>query len=157
MQARDFRTAMERFYETAVSVLTERDAFVDKFVGDEVIGIFIPALTGNAHARQAVDAGLELLIATGHQTDAPWAPIGIGVNTGVAYVGAVGTEDHVEFTALGDAVNVAARLASVAAPGELLVAAATAQAAGLEAAGAERRQLALKGKTAATDVLVLTA
>jgi adenylate cyclase len=157
MQARDFRTAMERFYETAVSVLTERDAFVDKFVGDEVIGIFIPALTGNAHARQAVDAGLELLIATGHQTDAPWAPIGIGVNTGVAYVGAVGTEEHVEFTALGDTVNVAARLASVAAPGELLVAAATAQAAGLEGAGAEGRHLALKGKTEATDVFVLTA
>jgi adenylate cyclase len=157
MQARDFRTAMERFYETAVSVLTERDAFVDKFVGDEVIGIFIPALTGNAHARAAVDAGLALLISTGHRTDAPWAPIGIGVNTGVAYVGAVGTEDHVEFTALGDAVNVAARLASVAAPGELLVAAATAKAAGLEGAGAERRHLALKGKTEATDVLVLTA
>lgn len=72
-------------------------------------------------------------------------------------MGAVGTLDQVEFTALGDVVNVAARLASVAAPGELLVAAATAQAAGLEGAGAERRHLALKGRTEATDVLVLTA
>lgn len=156
MRARDFRTAMERFYETAVSVLTERDAFVDKFVGDEVIGIFIPALTGGSHARQGVDAGLQLLRATGHESDVPWAPIGIGVNTGVAYVGAVGTEDHVEFTALGDAVNVAARLASAAGSGELLVSAATAQAADLERDGAQHRNLALKGKTETTEVLVLT-
>jgi adenylate cyclase len=83
-------------------------------------------------------------------------PIGIGLNTGVAYVGAVGTEDHVEFTALGDPVNVAARLASVAGPGELLMTTATADAAHIDIADAERRELALKGKSEPTDVAVLT-
>jgi adenylate cyclase len=71
-------------------------------------------------------------------------------------VGAVGTQDHIEFTALGDAMNVAARLASAAGSGELLVSAATAQAADLERDGAQHRNLALKGKTETTEVLVLT-
>ncbi len=153
MPARDFRRVMDQFYATAVAVLTDHDAFVDKFVGDEVIGIFIPTLTEGAHARRAVDAGLELLRTVARQVG---APIGIGVNTGVAFVGAVGTEDHVEFTALGDPVNVAARLASVAGPGELLMSTATARAAGLMDAPVERRVLELKGKSEATDVLVLS-
>ena len=83
-------------------------------------------------------------------------PIGVGINTGVAYVGAVGTEDHVEFTALGDPVNVAARLASVAGAGELLMTTATADAAHIDIADTERRELALKGKSEPTDVAVLT-
>jgi adenylate cyclase len=82
-------------------------------------------------------------------------PIGIGVNTGVAYVGAVGTDEHVEFTALGDEVNVTARLAGAAAAGELLATESTIRAAGLDAAGLERRELALKGKSATTRVVVL--
>lgn len=47
--------------------------------------------------------------------------VGVGVNSGVAYVGAVGTDEHVEFTALGDPVNVAARLAGEARAGEVLI------------------------------------
>ena len=155
MAARDYRTLIDRFYETTMAVLVEHEAIVDKFVGDEVIGIFVPVLTGGEHARQAVDAGLELLGATGHGTDAPWIPVGIGVNTGIAYVGAVGTAEHVEFTALGDAVNVTARLASAAGPGELLVTDSTMAAIGAEYPGVERRQLDLRGKTEATSVVVL--
>jgi len=83
-------------------------------------------------------------------------PIGIGVNTGPAYVGAVGTADHVEFTALGDVVNVTARLASMAGPGELLVTEASALAANLQIQRAEHRRLALRGKTEGVSVVVLT-
>jgi len=157
MAARDYRALLDRFYETAMAVLVEHEAIVDKFVGDEVIGIFIPALTGGEHARQAVSAGLELLQATGQGTDAPWIPIGIGVNTGVAYVGAVGTADHVEFTALGDAVNVTARLASAAGAGELLVTNSAELALGTPVDGIERRQLDLRGKSESTGVVVLGA
>lgn len=157
MRAADFRTLLDRFYATAQEVLVEHEAIVDKFVGDEVIGIFIPALTAELHARRAVDAGLALLRSTGHQTDEPWVTIGIGVNTGVAYVGAVGTAEHVEFTALGDTVNVTARLASAAGPGELLVTSAAARAADLAVDGHERRHLDLRGKSEATDVVVLHA
>jgi len=154
MRSTEFRALLDRFYRTAAGVLIQHEAIVDKFVGDEVVAIFVPALTGGDHARAAIDAGLALLRATGHETDAPWVPIGIGINTGEAFVGVVGTADHVEFTALGDNVNVAARLSSAAAAGEVLVAEATARAAGVRTT--ERRRLDLRGKSESTDVFVLT-
>jgi adenylate cyclase len=156
MPSTEFRTHLDRFYATAAEVLIDHEAIVDKFVGDEVIGIFVPALTRGNHASQAIDAGMELLRATGHETDAPWVPIGIGVNTGLAYVGVVGTAEHVEFTALGDAVNVTARLASLAAAGEILVTEAAVEAAAAFIDGRERRRLDLRGRSEATDVVVLT-
>jgi adenylate cyclase len=157
MRATEFRALLDRFYRTAAEVLIEHEAIVDKFAGDEVIGIFIPAMAGEEHASQAIGAGLALLRASGHDTDAPWAPIGIGINTGEAFVGVVGTEDHVEFTALGDNVNITARLASAAAAGEILVTDATAHAAGSASSDRlERRRLDLRGKSEATDVFVLT-
>lgn len=151
----EFRALLDRFYAVATNVLIKHEAVVDKYVGDEVVGIFIPAMAGPEHARRAVDAGLALLGETGEADGDPWVPIGIGVNTGIAFVGAVGTAEHVEFTALGDAVNVCARLATEAGPGELLATVATADAAGVVAAGLEHRRLALRGKTEATDVVVL--
>jgi adenylate cyclase len=157
MRANEYMALLDHFYATAADVLVRHEAVVDKFVGDEVVAIFIPALAGTLHARQAIDAGVELLHATGNDSDAPWVPIGIGVNTGTAYVGAVGTADHVEFTALGDPVNVTARLASAAGPGELLVTEAAADAGKLSGEGHERRQLDLRGRRSATDVIVLTA
>lgn len=157
MRPAEYRRAMDRFYATAFEVLVRHDAFVDKFVGDEVIGIFVPALTEALHAREAVQAGLELLAATGHRSGDPWVPVGIGVNSGVAYVGAVGTDEHVEFTALGDEVNVTARLAAAAGPGELLVTDAAASAARLTDGSLEHRRLQLKGKSEPVDVVVLTA
>jgi adenylate cyclase len=156
MRPNDYRALLDRFYAAATTVLVDHDAIVDKFVGDEVIGIFIPALTEELHARRAIDAGLELLRATGHDGERPWLPVGIGVNTGRAYVGAVGTAEHVEFTALGDAVNITARLSSAAAAGEILVTDPAVSSARLDDAGLERRHLDLRGKSLATDVLVLT-
>ena len=151
MRASEFRALLDRFYETASEVLVEHEAIVDKFVGDEVIGIFIPALTEGNHAGQAIEASLDLLRATG-----PWAPIGIGVNTGEAFVGVVGTADHVEFTALGDNVNITARLASAAGAGEVLVTRAAANAAELANASAmELRTLDLRGRSESTDAYVL--
>jgi adenylate cyclase len=156
MTSGQFRALMDRFYATAAEILIDHEAIVDKFVGDEVIGIFVPALTDGNHASQAMDAALDLLRATGNETDAPWAPIGIGLNTGVAYVGAVGTADHVEFTALGDTVNLTARLASAAGRGEILVTESAASAAGLRSEGLERRRLNLRGRSEATVTLVIT-
>jgi adenylate cyclase len=157
MPATQYRALLNRFYATAAEILVNHEAVVDKFVGDEVVAIFVPAMTGGLHAQQAVQAGLALLRATGNDRTAPWLPIGIGVNTGTAFVGAVGTAEHVEFTALGDAVNVTARLASSAGAGELLVTRAAAKAASLDTGGVERRELSLRGKSDITDVLVLSA
>lgn len=151
-----FRTRLDAFYDIASRILVDMDAIVDKFVGDEVIGIFIPALAGEAHAAKAFEAGLALLRAmapVGGQS----LPIGAGVGTGVAFIGAVGAPPVTELTALGDVVNTTARLASVARAGELLVTEAAARAAGIETAALEARDLELKGKSAVVRVFVATA
>jgi len=149
-----FRELMDRYFRTASNVLFEHDAVVDKFMGDEVIAIFIPALTGELHAQRAIEAGRELLRVTGHDQGTPWVPIGVGINTGLAFVGTVGEGDGTELTALGDPVNVAARLASAAGEGEVLVTLAAAESAELQVEGLEHRTLALKGKSETTDVVV---
>jgi adenylate cyclase len=150
------RELMDRFYDTAAKVLVEHDAIVDKFVGDEVIGIFIPGLAGERHAASAIAAARALMAATGNTTRSPWVPIGAGVNTGVAFVGTVGEAPHIELTALGDPVNVAARLASAAGAGEILITLPAARAADLGQEGLERRSLDLKGKSLPVPVVVLT-
>ena len=147
---------MDRFFDAAARVLIEHDAIVDRFVGDQAIGIFVPALAGPNHAARATRAAQAVLATTGHGVGAPWVPIGVGVASGLAFVGSVGTGSHVDLTALGDPVNVASRLASAAAPGEVLVALDAATAAGLDVSSLERRDLALKGKTVSTSVVVLS-
>jgi adenylate cyclase len=157
MSPTEFRRLLDRFYETATHVLVSNDGIVDKFVGDEAIGIFIPATARENHAASAIAAGRALLEATGHgSASGPWLPVGAGVATGVAFVGSVGEPPVTSLTALGDIVNVTARLASAAATGETLVNERAAALAGLATAGLERRSLALKGKTMATPVYVLT-
>lgn len=144
----EFKTLLGGFYETATRVLAAHDAIVDKFVGDEVMAIFIPALTGERHAARAIDAARTLL----RETQEANLRIGAGVHSGNAFVGVVGTA---EMTALGDVVNTAARLASAAAAGEVLVSVDAARAAGLEMADLEHRSLELKGKSAPTEVVVV--
>ena len=158
MRAGDFQRLMGRFYDTAARVLYAHDAILDKFVGDEAVAIFIPALSGDLHAARAVMAGRALLRATGHADAAgPWLPIGVGVHTGIAFVGAVGESPATTVTALGDVVNVAARLASAAGPGELLVTESAIRRAKVGADAAERRHLELKGRTEPVPVVVLGA
>ncbi|CAN5610143.1 adenylate/guanylate cyclase domain-containing protein [soil metagenome] len=156
MSATGFHQLMERFFGTAASVLVDHDAIVDKFVGDEVIGIFIPAMASD-HARQAVEAARALMAGLQRDASGPATPVGVGVNSGVAYVGAVGSGDHSDLTAMGDPVNVAARLASAAGPGEILVAEATVRRLGMDLTTLTTRQLRLKGKSEPTTVAVLTA
>lgn len=153
LSSAQFHELLDRFYATATAVVFEHDGGVDKFVGDELVAFFFPLMAGPDHARKAVDCAVALLRATGH-TDAsgPWVPVGAGVHTGMAWVGAVGDANHTEVTALGDAVNVTARLASVAGAGEVLVSASSANAAGLDPS-LERTSLELKGKQQPTQVV----
>ena len=158
MTAGDFGQLMNRFYKVATEVLIRTDAIIDKFVGDEVIGLYLPIFTGPDHARPALVAARELLVATGHaDEEGPWLPIGIGVHTGPVYVGTVsGSEDSVtDITALGDNVNVAARLASLAAPGEALISEVACAAGGADLGDLERRQLDLKGRNEPVPARVL--
>lgn len=147
---------MDRFYSTGVDILIRHDALVERFIGDQVVGYFFPGFAGPTHARAAIRAGLELLRETGHASgDEPWVPIGIGVHTGEAYVGTVGT-DVLEFTALGEEVNLAARLASVAEAGELVASAAAFEAADMRSQ-VEERELQLKGVSSLAKVRILDA
>jgi len=120
--AANFAELMNRFYRAATRVLVAHDAVIDKLIGDEVMALFIRGIAGPDYRRRSVEAGAALLRAVGYSSDdGPWLPMGVGVYAGVAYVGNVGAEGVVDFTALGDAVNVAARLQAVARPGELIV------------------------------------
>jgi len=160
MSAKDFSRLMNRFYKAATKVLIKTDAFIDKFVGDEVTGLFFPLFTGPNHARAATRAAQELLQVTEHaDRKGSWLPVGVGVHTGVAYVGTVsGAEGSVkDVTALGDNVNIAARLASMAGAGEALISDAAYGAADLKLGDLEQRQLELKGKSEPIGVRVLRA
>jgi adenylate cyclase len=156
MPAGAFREVMERYYDTAAQTVFDNDGMVDKFVGDELVAMFFPLMAGDHHAECGLAAARALLEATGHaDPDGPWVPVGAGLHTGSAWVGAVGEGVHVTITALGDAVNTAARLASPAAAGEILVTAAAASAAGLEP-DLPSRSLELKGKQDVVEVVALT-
>jgi adenylate cyclase len=145
---------MNRFYELATDVLLRHDAVIDKLIGDEVMAFFVHGITGAHYRRRAVEAGIDLLRAVGYGTDSgPWIELGVAVNAGVAYVGNVGA-DVVDFTALGDPVNVAARMQQSAAAGELLVAEGVDD--GL-AAAAPRRTLTVRGREQPVEAVVLTA
>jgi len=158
MRPGDYHDLLDRFYRVAADVLFAHDAVLDKFVGDEVVAIFIPALSGELHASRAVAAGQALLAATGHANGGDvWLPLGIGVHSGEAFVGAVGDRGGPNLTALGDTVNVAARLASAAEAGQLLVTTAAAEAAHLETGSLDRRDLELRGKSETVSVVVLGA
>ena len=158
MSAREFSQLMNRFYTVASQVLIKTDALVDRLLGDEVIGLYIPGFAGKEHPRRAIEAAQELLELTGHRSSQkPWLPIGVGIHTGEAYVGVVGSakDAPTDFTALGDNVNVTARLASQAGPGEILISEAAYSAANLDLENLEQRELELKGKSEKTRVRVL--
>jgi adenylate cyclase len=149
MSVVEFTNLMSRFYEVSKGVLFNADAIVEKFVGDEVVGLFLPFMTGPNHAAVALAAAEGLLRATGHGSDeGPWAPLGAAVHTGTAFVGIVGSMGTSDFTALGDPMNLTAHLASQAAIGEILVTDAAMRSAGRAPDGLEHRHLSLKGHPA---------
>jgi len=157
MPAQEYSRLVSRFYGAAARVVDGWNGLVDKFVGDEVVALFVPGFAGEDHASRAIGAGRELLRETGNDGTEPWVPVGAGVHTGIAFVGRVGEGDACDFTAVGDAVNTAARLASSAGAGELLVSRAAVRAAGFEATGLESRTLELRGRDETVDAVVATA
>jgi adenylate cyclase len=151
-----FSELLNRFYDVAARVVIDHEGLVDKFVGDEVVAFFATPFAGPEHAKAAVAAARALLQKTGHgEAKGPWLPIGAGVHTGVAFVGSIGEGGISDFTALGDAVNTTARLASAAGAGEILVSRAAVTAAGISSEGLEERHLELRGRTEPIDVIVL--
>ena len=153
MSPGEYSELLNRFFATATSAVFKHDGYIDKFVVDELVALFFPLLTGERYVARAVAAAQDLLRATGHEEPGgPWVPVGAGVHAGRAWFGIVGEGSHIELTAVGDTVNVAARLAAAAGPGEVLVSADAAAASDLPA-GMPRRSLELKGKSGFTEVV----
>lgn len=151
--ATEFAMTLNRFYRVATQALLRHDAIIDKLIGDEVMAIFVRGVSGPRYRERAVHAACDLLHAVGYGTaEGPWLDVGVAVNAGVAYVGNIGTT-VVDFTALGDPVNVAARMQQQASGGELLVASGVADDI---AANAPRRRLTLRGRPQPIEVRSLT-
>ena len=160
MPAAEFSQLMNRFYAAVIEVLIHADAFIDKLVGDEVTALFIPGYAGKQHALKAVKAGQAMLQASGYgEPGGAWVPVGVGIHTGTAWVGTISgaNREAADYTALGDNVNIAARLASLAGPGEILASEAACVEAGLDTDPFEQRELSLKGKSETVCVRVLNA
>jgi adenylate cyclase len=143
----EFSTLINRFFVTSTKILAEAGAMIEKLVGDEVTAVFARGISGENYFGQAIQAARVLLHETGHGNgNVPWVDLGIGIHSGEAFVGSVGKPNGImEVAALGEVPNTAARLTSLAGPGEILVSEVTAHAAGMETEGLEKRQLALKG------------
>ena len=121
--ASTFHGLIQAYYRSAAAAIDANDGIIDKFLGDGVMALFIPVITGENHAGRAIAAVLgAILVAVERDGLArKGLMVGAGVHTGAAFVGVVGSNEKIDFTALGDTVNIAARLGGLAGPGELLV------------------------------------
>lgn len=155
MRPAEFAALMQRFFQIATTVFTRSDAVVDKMVGDEVIGVYLPGLTGSDYRERAVAAGLELLRVTGHADPAgPWLSIGVGVHAGKTFVGSIGVEGgNYQFATLGDPMNFCARLVAAAKGGEMVMSETVWRDVSDEIS-AEPRSLELKGYTESVKAYV---
>jgi adenylate cyclase len=113
--ASDFARQLNRFYAVATAVLIRHDGLIDKLIGDEVMGLFLAGLAGPDYRQKTARAAIDLAAATSE------LPVGVAANAGVAFVGNVGSGTVLDFTALGDAVNVASRLQSYASPRQVVL------------------------------------
>lgn len=151
-----FASLLNRFYKAATEVLLAHNAMIDKMIGDEVMALFIPAVSGPQYRSIAVRAAVDLVRAVGFGGGRePWLPLGIGVHAGLAYVGKVGTEGVSDYTALGDTINTGSRLQAEAGPGEVVVSEEVYQEVAGSYPGAEQRVVTLRGKEEATPIRIL--
>lgn len=145
-----YRMEVERALRKARGFLLEE-------VGDQVVGVFPPGFVGAEHARLAIDCAKTLLQNTAlREGERHQLQFGVGVHTSRVYICSKhdGTLD-VEVS--GDAVNVAARLASAAGAGEALISDEARAASGLQLDGLPRRELELKGKSQTVSARIMRA
>ena len=134
--AREIADVVGRHLQAMAEVIAAHGGTIDKFQGDAVMAIFGAPDPLPDHAERALHCAIEMqarqaeLNAQGWGTDAvPTMGVGIGLNTGTVIAGAIGGGGRLEYTVIGDAVNVAQRLQSEAEGGEIVAAASTVAAA----------------------------
>ena len=118
---------LNEYFEVMVDVLFQFQGTLDKFVGDEIIGLFGAPIPIDDGPFKAVACAVSMLegLAEFNRTRAaenqPAIRIGIGINTGDVITGAIGSTRALQYTAIGDAMNVASRLVNLAAAGEIII------------------------------------
>ena len=116
---------LNAYLSVAADAILRFEGTLDKFMGDAVMGLFNAPLAQDDHAFLATKAALAMRTAVTqlhHRLPEPLQlQYGIGIHTGEAVVGNVGTEQQMNFTAIGDAVNLAKRLQENAQGGQILL------------------------------------
>jgi adenylate cyclase len=148
-----YRSLIQAYYRLAARAIDDNGGIIDKYLGDGIMALFIPVIAGENHAARSIAAGRALLEAVEREDlSGRGLMIGAGVHTGEAFVGAIGGDEKIDFTALGDTVNIAARLGSVASSGELIVSQVAWASAGLDESSDER-QIDIAGRTGKLTVI----
>lgn len=120
-------TMLNTYFEIATRAILDYGGYVDKFIGDCVLGVFGVPVYRNDHVERAVRAALELmqqlqrLPRHGIHGYPLLSAVGVGIHTGPVVAGNIGSQAKMEYTVIGDTVNLASRLSSLAGPGEVLV------------------------------------
>jgi adenylate cyclase len=142
MSPTEFSQLINRFYAASTKIIIEEDGLVEKLAGDEVAAFWGAGFAGPEYVRRTIDVAHKLLRVMKEQG----ISVGIGVHSGVAYFGSMGTaEGLTDISAKGEEVNTAARLASKAAVGEIIVSEQAIKVAGIDSSELESRSLELKG------------
>ena len=155
---------LNELFTFATEIIHKRGGIIDKFIGDSVMAVWGTPESHPDDARQAVEAAMELRrwVETGNRRwKQKWGvevQLAMGLHTGTVVAGNLGSEKRMEYTVIGDAVNVAARLESMAQPGQILVSAATREKLGEEAEVLRHLgERALHGRNATTQVFEVAA
>jgi adenylate cyclase len=122
-----FSKILSRYYQDMTGAVFEQGGLVNKYLGDGLMAVFGVTRNKPNPEERAVHAALEMLrrLEALSESEGEKIEIGIGVNTGPTIAGYLGTEERVEYTVLGDAVNVAQRLQEQARPNRVFIGAAT--------------------------------
>ncbi|HEU4478869.1 MAG TPA: adenylate/guanylate cyclase domain-containing protein [Pyrinomonadaceae bacterium] len=127
---------LNRYFSAMTDIIFAHGGTLDKYLGDGLMALFGAPTTTPEDASNALNAAVAMqrrIIGINHELRSEGLPelgVGIGLHTGEVTVGYIGSERRSEYTAIGDAVNTAARLESNAQGGEILISEATAKAAG---------------------------
>jgi len=143
---------LNKYFGVVTVALLKQNALIDKFIGDGVMALFGPPLLLEGHERFALRAALEI------QDRARSIDLNVGINCGEALLGNVGMGEVTDYTAIGDAVNVAARLQGEAKGGEIVISKNIYDVCNDLVPGdyqAEEASLTLKGKSEAVSVYIL--
>jgi adenylate cyclase len=117
---------LNSYFTLVTDIIIQYGGYLDKFVGDAVMGVFGALMPDPDHAETAVQAALEVrhhlpkLNQMLPATDDP-IQVGVGINTGDVVAGNLGSSKRMEYTVIGDNVNVASRLTDLAGPDEILI------------------------------------